>query len=200
MTTTTGGNFVQCRRENATRSSEEAWGGWQKATLERQHTQGARKWGRRVRTWRQAWAVALLVALGGCAAAARGGGGASDAAAEIEAELLASAEGWNRGSLDAFLEPYLDSPQTTFVGSGGVVRGKEAIAELYRRNYFGGATPLPTLRFGSIEVRPLGSEHALALGRYQLYDAAGALTAEGPFSLVFARTPDGWRIVHDHSS
>lgn len=146
---------------------------------------------------RDACALALVLALAGCAAAGAGGGAGTGPAAEIEAALLASAEGWNRGDLAAFLEPY--SASTTFVGSAGLLRGKGEVEAMYRRSYFGGAEP-PTLRFADIEVRLLGPDHALALGRYLLYDAAGTLTAQGPFSLVWARTGEGWRIVHDHSS
>ncbi len=159
--------------------------------------------------------LALLLALAmsaGCAAGRAGGPGASPAAAspaaaspaaasaEIVRELELSAERWNRGDLEGFLLPYLDAPTTTFVGSAGLLRGKREIEAQYRRSYFDAGAPRQTLRFAELEVRVLGNEHALALGRYRLFDAAGAQVAEGPFSLVFARTSDGWRIIHDHSS
>lgn len=121
--------------------------------------------------------------------------------AEIAAMMEASAEAWNRGSLDGFLEPYLDSEQTTFVGRDGLIRGKDAIRALYRRSYWeDGARPEQTLRFENIEVRPLGQYDALATGRYLLFSPTGEKTAEGIFSLVLTRTPEGWRIIHDHSS
>ena len=143
--------------------------------------------------------LALWCALAaGCASTGRAG--AAGAEAEIAAELRASAERWNAGDLSGFLAPYLDSPETTFVGSRGLLRGKSAIEQSYRSGYWSSGTPRDRLRFADLEVRPLGPDHALVTGRYLLSDASGAPTGEGPFTLVYARTPQGWRIVHDHSS
>jgi ketosteroid isomerase-like protein len=36
------------------------------------------------------------------------------------------------------------------------------------------------------------------MGRWQLTRAAD--TPHGRFTLIFRRTPQGWRIVHDHTS
>lgn len=148
--------------------------------------------------------ILLLASLatGGCAPAstARAVQPAVSPEQEIVRELQLSADRWNAGDLEGFLRPYLESPTTTFVGSSGLIRGKDAIRGVYRDSYFRTGSPNQTLRFGSIEVRPLADDHALALGRYQLFDAAGARVAEGAFSLVFTRTADGWRIIHDHSS
>jgi uncharacterized protein (TIGR02246 family) len=135
----------------------------------------------------------------GCATA-RTGGFDPGSAAEITAGLHASAEAWNSGDFDGFMEPYLDSPGTTFVGSTGLMRGKDAIEQRYRASYWSEGTPGQTLHFVDIEVQPLGSDHALLLGRYNVHDRDGTLAAEGPFSLVYTRTSDGWRIIHDHSS
>ena len=116
----------------------------------------------------------------------------------IVAELHASAEAWNDGDLEGFLAPY--SEETTYVGSSGMVRGKDELRETYQGNYWANGAPTSDLRFDDIEVRMLGSDHALLTGRYLLFDDAGVLQGEGPFSLVYAMTDDGWRIIHDHSS
>jgi uncharacterized protein (TIGR02246 family) len=145
-------------------------------------------------------AAALL--LGGCAPrpapAPRNGGDAE----RIVALLQASTADWNRGNLDGFLLPYADSPDVTFVGSTGLVRGKAAIREKYVNSYFRPGAPLPgNLSFRDIEVRMLGAGHALAVGRYVLSDrTTGAQTATGIFSLTWEKRPEGWRIIHDHSS
>ena len=140
-----------------------------------------------------------LPILPACAAGVRAGDrGAVER--EIIRDLEVSAERWNAGDLSGFLAPYHDSPGTTFVSSSGLVRGKDAIEARYRANYWKDGSPDETLRFVDIELRMLGADHALAVGRYNLFDAAGKKTGEGPFSLVLARTPQGWRIIHDHSS
>ena len=115
--------------------------------------------------------------------------------------LHASAESWNAGDLDGFLDDYLDSAGTAFVGGSGVTRGVAAIRDRYRRSYWSTGRPPHALRFEDLEVSPLGERHALALGRYVLADReTGAPAATGIFSLVLLRTEQGWRIIHDHSS
>src|SRR5438309_11856698 len=47
---------------------------------------------------------------------------AADRAA-IGAVLQAQQSAWNRGDVDALLQGYWHSPELTFTGSGGVVRG-----------------------------------------------------------------------------
>lgn len=115
--------------------------------------------------------------------------------------LVGSAEAWNRGDLDAFLDDYLASPEPTFAGGAGVIRGVDQIRERYLRGYWSTGRPRDALRFEAVEVQALGSQHALAHGRYVLTDpATAAVRATGYFSLVLRRTPDGWKILHDHSS
>lgn len=149
---------------------------------------------------RLAGALILGAALAGCGATARPPGGAVTAEAVIARELQASAERWNAGDLEGFLAPYLDAPETTFVSGGGLLRGRDAIEQRYRSTYWADGRARDALRFGDLEVTLLGADHALVTGRYLLYDAAGTQTGTGPFTLVYRRTPEGWRIVHDHSS
>jgi len=115
--------------------------------------------------------------------------------------LHASAESWNAGDLDGFLDDYLDSAGTAFVGRSGVTRGVAAIRDGYLRGYWSTGRPEHALRFEDLEVSPLGGQHALVLGRYVLADReTGSPAATGVFSLVLVRTEQGWRIIHDHSS
>lgn len=116
---------------------------------------------------------------------------------ELRAALAASAEGWNRGDLEAHLAPYADS--ATFMTASGPARGKARTRELLQRAYWADGRPAQTLGFSELEVRALGPGHALVLGRFRL-SGGDRPEATGRFSLVWARTPDGWRIVHDHSS
>ncbi len=116
--------------------------------------------------------------------------------------LQASAEAWNRGDLDGFLQPYLDSSETTFMTAPGVIHGLGTIRERYRAHYFtAGAVPPTLLRFDQVDVRPLGADYALMTGRFHLTTrASGAPADSGNFTLVWRRTPGGWKIIHDHSS
>ena len=128
-------------------------------------------------------------------------GPAATAAAEITAMLQASADSWNKGDLDGFLDDYLDAPTTTFVGSS-VTHGVAEIRQRYLASYWRTGQPAQHLRFEGINVQPLGTEYALALGRYVLLTpATGQPEGSGWFTLVLRRTaPHVWRIIHDHSS
>lgn len=107
------------------------------------------------------------------------------------------AEAWNRGDLVAFMEPYWDSEELTFVGSSGVTRGFDETLARYQASYPDAATR-GKLRFELLEVRDLGrGDAALVLGRFYLDRES---PASGTFSLVVERRPEGLRIIHDHSS
>lgn len=54
------------------------------------------------------------------------------------------------------------------------------------------------LAFEDIRITPLAPDAALVFGRWKLQRANDA--PSGLFTLIFRRTPDGWRIVHDHTS
>jgi ketosteroid isomerase-like protein len=47
-------------------------------------------------------------------------------------------------------------------------------------------------------VRPLGRDHALAVGRFVL-SGGGLAERSGWFTLLWERAPGGWRVIHDHS-
>jgi len=69
----------------------------------------------------------------------------------------------------------------------------------YLARYFTRTRPDQQLRFEQLQVRRLGAEHALLTGRFVL-TGGGKAEQSGWFTLVWARTADGWRIIHDHSS
>jgi uncharacterized protein (TIGR02246 family) len=119
---------------------------------------------------------------------------------EIRAMLKNSETAWNRGDLAAFASDYEDAPTTTFVGREITRGGVAAILARYQRSY-PTAEARGILTFSEIEVRPLGEDYALALGRFALKRfAAGGGDAAGRFTLVLRRTAKGWKIIHDHSS
>jgi ketosteroid isomerase-like protein len=104
---------------------------------------------------------------------------------------------WNQGNVDAFLEGYWHSPDLTFSGSGGIARGWDGVLARYKKNYPDRAA-MGQLDFSGLEFRFLGNDAALVLGHWHLSRAQGDIG--GVFSLVWQRFPEGWRIVHDHTS
>jgi uncharacterized protein (TIGR02246 family) len=116
---------------------------------------------------------------------------------EIRALLEAQTEAWNRGDLEAFMETYWDSPHTAYLGSRGVIRGWQEVLDRYRRTY-PDRNAMGKTTFSDLEITMLSPESALVVGRWQLEredDRPG-----GVFTLVVRKFPEGWRIIHDHTS
>jgi beta-aspartyl-peptidase (threonine type) len=119
-------------------------------------------------------------------------------AAAVRRVLDEQVAAWNRGDLEGFMAGYWPSPELSFYSGSTKTRGWQATLERYRKRYQSGGQEMGRLRFAEIEVDVLGAEHALVRGRWQLErkkDKPGGL-----FTLLFKRLPEGWRIVHDHTS
>jgi ketosteroid isomerase-like protein len=116
----------------------------------------------------------------------------------LAAQLRRSADDWNRGDLEGFMSDYARDGATSFVEGGHVRRGWDYIHSRYAPRFTPGAAR-DSLRFEEVAVRPLGGRHALMTARFILF-RDGQTTASGPFTLVFERRPEGWKILHDHTS
>ncbi len=115
----------------------------------------------------------------------------------ISAVLNAQQTAWNRGDVDAFLVGYWHSPELTFSGSSGVARGWDGVLARYKKNYPDRGA-MGQLDFSDLEFRFLGPDAALVLGRWHLKRERDDLG--GVFTLVWQRLPEGWKIIHDHTS
>ena len=116
--------------------------------------------------------------------------------------LAHSAESWNRGDLDAFIDDYVASDATTYIGSRGVLRGPAAIRQAYAPRFATGAIR-DSLSFQLIDVDPVGPDALNVIATYILARRVGgrdSVTARGPTSLLMRRIDGRWRIAHDHSS
>lgn len=118
----------------------------------------------------------------------------------IRAELAREVAAWNAGDLDGFLAGYERAPTTLFVGRAKLYRGWDAIAAMYKQHY-PDRRKMGALRFTDLEVRPLGPDHAVAVGRFELArPAADGGPASGWFTLTWHKSAAGWRIILDHTS
>jgi ketosteroid isomerase-like protein len=115
----------------------------------------------------------------------------------IVAVLLDSVAGWNEGDLEKYMGAYRRSEDLRFASGGSVTFGWSTVLERYRQRYPDRAA-MGDLAFSEIEVTLLGDEAALAFGRWELVRADDR--PRGLFSLVLRRYPEGWRIIHDHTS
>src|SRR5437899_12836897 len=116
---------------------------------------------------------------------------------EIRSVLRAQQDAWNRADIDGFMNGYARAKSTIFVSGDSVRRGWETVRERYKKKYSDRAK-MGVLTFSDLEITPLGSDAAVVLGRWNLKRAQDQ--PHGRFTLIFRKTADGWRIVHDHTS
>lgn len=146
-----------------------------------------------------------LATVSGCAASAppapEARFDAEAVAAGVRATLDAQAAAWNAGSVRGFMDGYARTDTLTFLSGGTVRNGWEEALYGYVRGY-PDAEAMGQLTFSDLTVHPLSARRALAWGRWRL-QRAGDAPGEGPgglFTLLLVATPEGWRVVHDHTS
>jgi uncharacterized protein (TIGR02246 family) len=142
-------------------------------------------------------ATALLVISIGCTASSIPATG--DAVAEVRAVWTKQVDAWNRGDLEGFMEGYWKSPDLVFFTNNGETRGWQQTLENYRKAYQSGDRKMGTLDFPQLEFKELSPNAVLARGRWRLKMPDGK-ELTGMTSVTFQKLPEGWRIVHDHSS
>lgn len=146
-------------------------------------------------------AVLAIISLGGGASCASANSsneqGQKAAVAAVRDVIEAQAVAWNRGDIEGFMDGYARADDTVFVSGDTVTRGWQTVLDRYRKNY-DSREKMGTLAFTELEIKPLGPDAVVALGRFQLTRAGD--TPRGRFTLIFRRTERGWRIVHDHTS
>jgi beta-aspartyl-peptidase (threonine type) len=106
---------------------------------------------------------------------------------------------WNKGDLDGFLAGYWNSPKVVFMSGGQRFDGYSAMRDRYRRRYKAEGKAMGQLAFSELDVEALGQESVLARGRFRLTMPDGSKPT-GLFTLIVRKLPDGWKIVHDHTS
>ena len=117
---------------------------------------------------------------------------------DIRQVLDEQVKAWNKGDLVGFMKGYWKSPELTFSSGKDHTKGWQQTLERYRKRYQGEGREMGKLSFSDLVVTPLGPDSAFVRGRWQLVrskDKPGGL-----FTLIFRRFPEGWRIVHDHTS
>jgi ketosteroid isomerase-like protein len=117
----------------------------------------------------------------------------------IASVLRTQQEAWNRHDLDAFMQGYWNSPELTFFSAGNEHDGWQAAMDRYRAKYAGPGHEMGKLEFSKLRIEMLGSDAAFVRGAWHLTMPDGK-TPHGLFTLVFRKFPEGWKIVHDHTS
>jgi len=123
----------------------------------------------------------------------------SEADSAIEAVLHQQVEAWNRHDLEGFMLGYWNSPDLVFFSGAQKTSGWQPTLERYRARYQGEGREMGKLEFADLSVHQLAPDAAYVLGEFRLTMSDGK-TPHGLFTLIFREFPEGWKIVHDHTS
>jgi ketosteroid isomerase-like protein len=115
-------------------------------------------------------------------------------------EVLGSqVKAWNNHDLDAFMAEYWKSADLTFFSGANERHGWQETMDRYKARYQSPGHEMGRLEFSNLRVEALGPDAAFVRGEWHLTMSDGK-TPHGLFTLVFRKFPEGWKIVHDHTS
>jgi ketosteroid isomerase-like protein len=140
----------------------------------------------------------VLIAVLGAAQTPQKNEGAEGAKA-VEQVLHMQQDAWSHHNLDAFMAGYWSSPDLTFFSGAKQTSGWQATLDRYKATYASPGHEMGTLEFSALRIEMLGPEAAFVRGAWHLTMSDGK-TPHGLFTLVFRKFPDGWKIIHDHTS
>ena len=117
--------------------------------------------------------------------------------AAVRTVLDEQKDAWNRGDVAGYMKGYAPTADITFVSGDNITRGWQTVHDRYQKNY-NSREKMGALTFSDLETTVLSADAVMVLGRWHLQRASDE--PHGRFTLIFRRTKQGWRIVHDHTS
>jgi beta-aspartyl-peptidase (threonine type) len=105
---------------------------------------------------------------------------------------------WNKGDLKGFMSGYWKDSGLSFFSGKEKRLGWEDTYKRYRERYQTEGREMGKLSFSELQIEILGPGSAYVRGRWKLETSKQPLG--GLFTLIFKKLPEGWRIVHDHTS
>jgi ketosteroid isomerase-like protein len=116
---------------------------------------------------------------------------------EILGVMAEQVKSWNDGDIEEYMKGYVRSNELRFATGGDVTYGWEATLERYEKRYTS-RRRMGVLTFSDLDVTVLSDDAAVVFGKWKLERKHDE--PRGLFTLLFRKTDDGWRIVHDHTS
>lgn len=105
---------------------------------------------------------------------------------------------WNRGDLAGYMAGYAKVDHLVFTSGGKVRTGWQATYDTYQTKYGKDPSTMGKLAFTITQVDAIGTDGAVVLGTWALTESQAP--GSGVFTVVLERRPEGWRIIHDHTS
>src|ERR1051326_2749258 len=118
--------------------------------------------------------------------------------AVVRAVLDEQVVAWNKGDLEGFMAGYWKSPELSFSSGKDKTRAWQAPYDRYKKRSQSEGREMGKLTFSELEIEMLSADSAYVRGRWKLVTSKD--TPGGLFTLIFKKLPEGWRIVHDHTS
>ena len=146
---------------------------------------------------RVAWLLAVLICVIPATLAGQSANPATESA--ILQVMHSQQNAWNKHDLEGFMAGYWNSPDLTFFSGATVTSGWQPTLDRYRKTYQGKGHEMGQLEFSDLNVEALGKSAAFVRGSWKLTMSDGK-TPHGVFTLIFRKFPDGWKIIHDHTS
>lgn len=122
-----------------------------------------------------------------------------DVKSQVEQVLEFQQAAWNRHDLDAFMAGYWNSPDLTFFSGAKMNSGWQSTLDHYRKTYQSEGHEMGKLEFSDLNVQELSPDAAFVRGAWKL-TTSDQKNPHGLFTLVFRKFPQGWKIIHDHTS
>ena len=116
---------------------------------------------------------------------------------EIMTVLKEQVAAWNKGSIEGFMAYYWKSREFTFQSGSNRILGWEALFSRYQNNY--GTDKMGDLEFQDLLIKVLADDLVMVLGRWHLTFEDSSENG-GLFTIILRKMPEGWRIIHDHTS
>ncbi|MGH9971270.1 MAG: YybH family protein [Pyrinomonadaceae bacterium] len=117
--------------------------------------------------------------------------------AAVRGVLDAQRDAWNQGDIEGYMDGYARSLDIIFISGDSLTRGWQTVHDRYKKTY-DSREKMGTLTFSDVEVNVLTNDAAIMIGRWHLQRTKDE--PHGRFTLIFRRTKQGWKIVHDHTS
>lgn len=116
----------------------------------------------------------------------------------VLAKIASLSRIWNSGDMQTYLANYHNSEQLTIMMSSGIIRGKDAMSELFG-NTWSNESAMGDFTTSGVTARELAPGVVIATGNFEHVFAHE--TVAGNFSQVWRLFPHiGWRIVHEHTA
>src|SRR5689334_12257259 len=116
----------------------------------------------------------------------------------VKALLEMQVAAWNKGDFDGYMAGYARTDWIIFTSGAKIRRGWQTTYDTFRDKYAKDPSAMGKLQFEILSIDPIGADGVVVLGNWTLTNSPA--DGGGVFSVVLERRPDGWKIIHDHTS